>query len=94
MTLDNETQAKLEAIYASIQAKKDEKKKAKETLSKGRRDKLYGNTGVVVFHTKSGNLGAVLPVGFSAVKLGSLIEKRRDELDGFKNDFTKNNLKL
>lgn len=94
MSIDIETQVKLEAIYASIQAKKDEKRKVKETLSKERKAKLYGNSGVVVFHTESGKLGAVLPVGFSAVKLGSLVEKRRDELEEFKNDFTKDNLKL
>ena len=92
--MDATTQAKLEAIYASIQAKKEEKKKAKETLNKERRAKLYGNSGVVIFHTESGNLGAVLPTGFSSVKLGTLVEKRKEEIQEFKNDFTKDNLKL
>lgn len=94
MTVDNETQKKLEAIYDAIQSKKTEKKKAKKTLSKERRAKLYGNSGVVIFHTESGKVGAVLPVGFGSVKLGSLVEKRQDDIQEFKNDLTKDTLKL
>jgi len=78
--------AKLETIYDKINAEREEKRQAKATMSKERKDKLYGKTGVTVVRNESGKLGAILPVGMSAVKLGSIVTKCEDKIEEFKNN--------
>jgi len=92
--MDSITAEKLEAIYNKIQAERNEKQKAKQSLSKERKAKLYGNSGVIISHTESGNLKAILPVGFSAVRLGSLVLKKQEAIQAFKNNTNEKLLKL
>ena len=79
-----EMQARLEHVFNTINAKRDEEKKAKQTLSKEKKDKLYGNLGVAIIRNESGKLGAILPVGMSATKLGSVVVKCQDKIEEFK----------
>jgi len=76
--------AKLEEVYNKINSEREEKKKAKLGLSKERKDKLYGHVGVTVYRNESGKLGAVLPVGMSAIKLSSVVVKCQDKIEEFK----------
>mgnify|MGYP006893397381 CR=1 FL=1 len=82
--MDAATLKRLEEVYNAINLKKEADNKVKVVLSKERKAKLYGNQGVTVFHTESGKLGAVLPIGMSAVKLGTVCEKCKEQIEEFK----------
>lgn len=79
-----ELMAKLEEVYNKINVKRDEDKKVKQNISKEKKAKLYGYVGVSVVRNENGKLGAILPVGMSAVKLSSVVIKCQDKIDEFK----------
>ena len=82
--MDKETQAKLEEVFNRINTERKSKKEAKAIMSKDRKDKLYGNAGVTIIRNESGKLGAILPVGMSAIKLSSVATKCEDKIQEFK----------
>ena len=82
--MDAITLAKLEAVYNTINVKREEDKKVKLGLERERKERLYGNVGITVYRTESGYLGAVLPTGMSAVKLSGVVVKCREKIEEFK----------
>jgi len=86
--------AKLQATYDSINAKRESDKQAKTQMSKERKAKLYGTTGVKVYHTESGKLTAIVPTGMTSLKFVKVIDQHGDKLEEFKNDLDKKTLLL
>lgn len=86
--------AKIQKAYENIQVQKEIESKKRSQGIKERKAKLYGNTGVKVYHTESGKLSAMVPVGMTSNKFVNVIEKNIDKIDEFKNDMDNKTLTL
>jgi hypothetical protein len=56
--------------------------------------KTYKDAEVTIYHTPTGRLGAILPVGMTLVKFAKVCDKCADAIEQFKNSVEENKLKL
>ena len=92
--MNPELLAKIQAAYNSVNHKRAEDKKVKESIKKEKRAKLYGDAGIKVFHTDSGRLAAVVPIGMTTVKFTQVCTKKAEKIEEFKHNMDNNMLLL
>jgi hypothetical protein len=92
--MNPELLAKLQDVYETINNKRNEESKVKAAIKKEKQAKLYGNSGVTVYHTESGKLGAVIPTGMTSNKFATVCTKCAEKIEEFKNDTDKKMLNL
>jgi len=78
--------AKVQAVYDKIHTQQKEKKAAKVQAEKERKQRLYGSAGVKVYHTESGKLSAIVPVGMTSLKFNTVCNRFADKIEDFKNN--------
>lgn len=92
--MNPELLAKIQAAYNSVNDRRAEDKKVKEAIKKEKKARLYGDAGIKVFHTDSGKLAAVIPLGMTSVKFTQVCTKKAEKIEEFKHDMDNNMLLL
>lgn len=78
--------ARLTRISEEISVSKSREKQVKTQLSKEKRAKLYGESGVRIIQTENGKLSAYAPVGMTSVKFVKVLDTCAEKIQNFKNN--------
>lgn len=78
--------AKLTRISEEVSVSKSRERQAKTQLSKEKRAKLYGESGVRVIQTENGKLSAYAPVGMTSTKLLKVLDTCAEKIQDFKSN--------
>lgn len=78
--------AKLTSLSETIIADKSKEKLEKQLLIKEKKAKLYGGSGIKVFHQDNGKLSVFAPTGMRSEKLLNILDTCTEKIQDFKNN--------